>query len=128
MAIEVGIKGLAETTVTKELTAAAAGSGTLLVYGTPFMIALIENAASNSIQPYLEEGQSSVGISLNVSHDSATPVGMAVRAETVITAVEGRKITFSVEAFDETGSIGKGTHQRFVITEEKFLNKCYEKL
>lgn len=128
MAVEVGIKGTAEELVTEDKTAIKAGSGTLKVYGTPFMTALMENAAFTAIAPYLEDGQGSVGIRLEVSHIAATPVGMNVRAECEVTDVDGRNITFSVRAFDEKGLIGEGIHTRCVIGEEKFLGKCYAKL
>ena len=126
--MELGIKGAVSALVTKENTAAAVGSGGLLVFGTPYMIALMEKAACECVNPYLEEGQSSVGTMLNVLHTSATPVGMEVRAEAILTAVDGRKLSFDVVAYDEKGEIGKGTHERFIINEEKFLAKTYDKL
>jgi predicted thioesterase len=126
--LPVGLLGRAETIVTEENTAMAAGSGTLRVFGTPFMLALMEKAASESVLPYLDEGESTVGTLLHVSHDSATPVGMAVRAESELTAVEGKKLCFTVTAYDAAGPIGKGTHERFVITSERFLAKTYGKL
>lgn len=126
--MELGIKGVVSALVTKENTAASVGSGGLLVFGTPYMIALMEKAACECVNPYLEEGQSSVGTMLNVLHTSATPVGMEVRAEAILTAVDGRKLSFDVVAYDEKGEIGKGTHERFIINEEKFLAKTYDKL
>ena len=128
MAIEIGTKGLAEALVEKEDTAQVVGSGDLLVYATPCMIALMEGAACESIAPYLASGESSVGISINVSHTSATPVGMSVRAESEVTAVDGKKISFSIVAFDEVGEIGRATHERFIIKAERFLEKTYDKL
>jgi fluoroacetyl-CoA thioesterase len=128
MPITIGLKGEAAASVTRETTAKAAGSGSLLVYGTPFMIALMEQAACAALEPYLEEGQASVGTKLDVHHDSATPVGMEVRAEAEVTAVEGRKITFRVAAFDEKGPIGGGAHERFLIRTESFLQKAYDKI
>lgn len=128
MSITVGLKGRAEAQVSKETTAMAAGSGSLLVYGTPYMIALMEKAACAAIEAQLEEGQSSVGTKLDVSHDSATPVGMDVWAEAEITAVDGRKLCYTVTAYDEKGPIGKGSHERFLIRTESFLQKTYEKL
>lgn len=128
MPITVGLKGRADAQVSKETTAMAAGSGSLLVFGTPFMIALMEKAACAAIEAQLEEGQSSVGTRLDVTHDSATPVGMDVWAEAEITAVEGRKLTYTVTAYDEKGVIGKGNHERFLIRAESFLQKTYEKL
>ncbi len=128
MSIEVGLKGRSETVVTQHNTAAAIGSGLVPVFGTPYMIALMENAAINAIQPCLEEGQGSVGTQLNVAHTSATPIGMKVWANTEVTAVEGKKITFSVTAFDEAGEIGHGTHERFLIQTDKFLARAQGKL
>ena len=128
MEIKIGTPGHAETVVTEEKTAVTAGSGSLSVYATPWMVALIEEAAWKSVQPMLEEGQGSVGTLMNVEHLSATPVGMKVWAETEVTAVDRRKITFTVKAFDEAGLIGQGTHERFVIDNEKFLGKCRKKL
>ena len=128
MSIEVGIKGRAEDTVRPENTAQAACSGALPVYGTPFMCALMENASWTSLVPYLEEGEGTVGTRLEITHDSATPVGMKVWAESEVTAVEGRRIVLKVSAYDERGLIGQGTHERFVIQNERFLAKTAKKL
>lgn len=128
MAIEVGLQGLAEALVEQADTAKEVGSGDLLVYATPCMVALMEGAAWESIAPYLAEGESSVGTKMDVTHLSATPVGMSVRAESVVTAVEGRKVTFSITAYDEAGEIGRATHERVVIKTERFLEKTYDKL
>lgn len=128
MAIEIGIKGLAETIVEQEDTAKVVGSGDLLVYATPCMVALMEGAACESIAPFLAEGESSVGISMNVTHSSATPVGMEVRAESEVTAVEGRKVSFQIIAYDEAGEIGRAEHERFIVKAERFLEKTYDKL
>ena len=128
MAIEVGIQGLAEALVEQADTAKEVGSGDLLVYATPCMVALMEGAAWESIAPYLAEGESSVGTKMDVTHLAATPVGMSVRAESVVTAVEGRKVTFSITAYDEAGEIGRATHERVVIKTERFLEKTYDKL
>ena len=127
MSIEVGAKGRAETIVTEQNTAAAVGSGLVPVFATPYMVALMENAAVNALTPYMEEGQGSVGTHLDVSHDSATPIGMKVWAEAEVTAVDGKALTFSVTAYDEAGVIGKGTHKRAVINVEKFLAKVGQK-
>ena len=128
MAIEVGLQGLAEALVEQADTAKEVGSGDLLVYATPCMVALMEGAAYESIAPYLAEGESPVGTKMDVTHLSATPVGMSVRAESVVTAVEGRKVTFSITAYDEAGEIGRATHERVVIKTERFLEKTYDKL
>ena len=125
--IRVGMNGSAEAAVSKENTAAAIGSGTLEVLATPAMTALMEQAAWRCVAPELEPGQSTVGISLNVAHLDATPVGMKIRAEANVLAVEDRKITFAVRAFDEKGLIGEGRHERFIIYDEKFMKKCRDK-
>ena len=127
MSISVGARGCAETTVTEQNTALAMGSGLLPVFATPAMAALLEAAAVNACQAGLEEGQGTVGTHLDIRHDAATPVGMAVRAEVEVTAVDGRAITFAVRAFDEAGQIGGGTHQRFVIDNERFLSKVQKR-
>lgn len=127
MSISVGARGCAETTVTEQNTALAMGSGLLPVFATPAMAALLEAAAVNACQAGLEEGQGTVGTHLDISHDAATPVGMTVRAEAEVTAVDGRAVTFAVRAFDEAGQIGGGTHQRFVIDNERFLSKAQKR-
>lgn len=128
MEITVGMKGLAQSCVEREDTAAEVGSGSLLVYATPCMVALMEGAACEAIASALQEGQTSVGTELNIKHISATPVGLEVHAEAEVTAVEGRVITFDVKAYDEAGLIGEGTHKRAVISSQKFLDKTYAKL
>ncbi len=128
MAIEIGIKGLAQALVEQEDTAKAVGSGDLLVYATPCMVALMEGAACESIAPFLADGESSVGTMMNVSHTSATPVGMEVRAESVVTAIDGRKITFEIVAYDECGQIGRAVHERVIIKADRFLEKTYDKI
>ena len=124
MPIAVGCKGRAQLTVTQDKTAAAVGSGLVPVFATPYMIALMENAAVNALAPYLAEGEGSVGTRLEVTHDAATPIGMQVWAEAELTAVEGRKLTFAVRAYDQAGPIGGGTHERFVIAVDRFLAKA----
>ena len=128
MEITVGMKGEATTVVEREDTAAAIGSGLLLVYATPCMVALMEGAACEAIASALSEEKSSVGTALNIAHISATPVGLEVRAEAVVTKVEGNTIYFDVTAYDEKGKIGEGTHKRAVITTQRFLDKTYAKL
>lgn len=125
--MEIGIKNTLEITVTGNLTAAAVGSGTLNVYATPAMIAFIEETAWKSVAPYLEEGQSTVGTRLDVSHVAPTPLGMTVRCETELTEVDGRRLVFAVNVYDKAGLIGKGTHERFIIMSEKFQAKADSK-
>ena len=128
MEIPIGMKGEAPTLVEREDTAAEVGSGDLLVYATPCMAALMEGAACEAIAPALAEGTTSVGTMLNLEHLSATPVGLEVRAEAEVTAVEGKVITFALRAFDEAGEIGRGTHKRVIVNSQKFLDKAYQKL
>lgn len=125
--ILIGTKCRLEQTVTDALTAANVGSGALPVFGTPYMSALMENAAMTCLQSFLEEGQGSVGTHLDISHDAPTPIGMKVWAEAEVTAVDGKALTFAVTAHDEAGVIGKGTHDRFVITVDRFLAKAEKK-
>lgn len=125
--IELGIKGRQETTVTAANIATNVGSGKVKVFATPMMISLIEKAAVLSIEPYLEPGQSSVGTHINVGHCSATPIGMTVWAETEVTEIDRRRVTFSVKVYDERGLIGEGTHERFIIDIEKFQAKAESK-
>ena len=126
--ISVGTKGTAQMTVTPEHTAKAVGSGMLEVFATPCMAALMEEAACTCVAPYLEEGESTVGTRLDIAHVSATPVGMKVTAECTLTAAEGRKLTFSVAVRDCVGPIGSGTHERFLIDADRFMEKCRAKL
>ena len=128
MEIAVGMKAEVGTLVEREDTAKEVGSGDLLVYATPCMVALMEGAACDAIAEALGDTQTTVGIALNIEHTSATPVGLDVRAEAEVTAVEGKVITFAVRAFDEVGEIGHGTHKRVIINSQKFLEKAYAKL
>ena len=128
MDITVGMKGIAETLVEREDTAKEVGSGDLLVYATPCMVALMEGAACEAIAQALSENQTTVGTALNIEHISATPVGPDVRAKAEVTAVEGKVITFEIHAFDEAGEIGRGTHKRVIVNSQKFLEKAYTKL
>ena len=125
--LSIGLKGLAETLVTEENTAAAMGSGLLPVFATPAMLALMEQAAASSVQPLLPEGQGTVGTRLSVSHLAATPIGLTVRAESELIAVDRRKLRFSVRAWAGEELIGEGEHERFVIDSARFLEKALAK-
>lgn len=122
--LEKGITYTNEITVTEEMSAKIVGSGTLDVYATPAMIALMEKTAMECVAEQLEEGQGTVGIQIAVDHVSATPLGMKVRCKAVLEEVDGKKLTFSVSAEDEAGLIGKGTHQRFIVNENSFQQKA----
>lgn len=125
--LSIGIKGRQETVVSKEMLASNVGSGLVKVYATAMMIALMEKAAVLSVEPYLEEGQGTVGIHVNVSHSSATPLGMKVWAETELIEIDRRHLTFKVAAYDERGMIGEGLHERFIIDNAKFQSKADSK-
>lgn len=122
-----GIIGRAETTVTEENTAAAMGSGLLPVFATPAMLALMEQAAASSVQPFLAEGEGSVGTRLEVSHLAATPVGLSVRAESELIQVDRRRLVFTVRAWAGEELIGEGRHERFIIQNQRFLEKALAK-
>ena len=128
--IMIGMKCQVQQSVTEALTAASIGSGSLPVFGTPYMLAMMENAALTCLQTFLPDNQSSVGTHLDVSHSSPSPIGMTVTAEAEITAVSenGRMVTFAVRAWDDKGPIGGGTHTRAIIDCERFLSKCSAKL
>ena len=126
-ALPIGLKGLAETLVTEDNTAAAMGSGLLPVFATPAMLALMEQAAASSVQPFLPEGQGTVGTRLEVSHLAATPIGLTVRAESELIAVDRRKLRFAVRAWAGDELIGEGEHERFVIDNARFLEKALSK-
>lgn len=128
MEITVGMKAEVSTLVEKEDTAEMVGSGSLLVYATPCMVALMEGAACEAIAECMGDDKTSVGTELNISHLSATPVGLEVRAEAEVTAVDGKIVTFAVSAYDETGKIGEGTHKRCIVSSQRFLDKAYSKL
>ena len=116
--------------VTDEVTATAAGSGALRVFGTPFLAAAMENAALSYIARELPEGKSTVGVKVSVEHTAPTPVGMEVTVRVRVTDISanGKLIDFDMEAYDEAGAIGTGHHQRAIIDIERFMNKCYGKL
>jgi predicted thioesterase len=124
MSLEVGIKGKQEVTVSEFNSAKTMGSGTLDVFATPAMIALMEKTAWESVQANLDEGSGTVGTSLNVKHVAATPLGMKVTCESELIKVDGRALTFSVKAYDESGLIGEGEHERFIVFNDKFQAKA----
>lgn len=125
--VKIGLQNVVSEEVTPEKTAQAMGSGSLPVYATPAMTCLMEKAATEALEPLMPEGWTTVGISLHVAHKAATPVGLTVRAEAEVTAVEGRKVIFTVRAFDDAEEIGVGSHERFAVQKEKFLSKAQAK-
>ena len=124
MRMEIGIRNSLETKVAAGNTAAAIGSGTLAVFATPAMTALIEETAWRNVAACLADGQTTVGTRLDISHVSPTPVGMNVRCETELVGIDGRRLTFKVDVYDERGLIGTGTHERFIVMSEKFQAKA----
>lgn len=128
--ITVGMKHTIEKTVTSNMTAKAVGSGGLEVFGTPFMMGMMECAAMWCIQNELPEGKGTVGVDIQSNHLAPTPVGMKVTATAEVTGISenGKMITFKVSASDEEGLIGEGVHTRAIISNERFLQKCNDKL
>lgn len=126
--IKTDISGTAEITVSDRELAVNAESGSLEVFATPSMIALMEKSACNCISEYLENGETTVGTEINVKHVSATPKGMKVTAVATLTEINGRELIFSVRASDENGPVGEGTHRRFLVNGTKFTQKTYSKV
>lgn len=126
--IQTGISGNAEITISENELAVNVGSGSLEVFATPYMVALMEKSACACLAEYVENDETTVGTEINVKHISATPMGMKVTAESVLTEINGREFIFSVKAFDESGIIGEGTHKRFLVKSEKFTQKTYSKI
>lgn len=125
--LKTGMTAQVEKVAEESDTAVRFGSGGVKVFATPMMVALMENAALSTVDPYLGEGFATVGVSLNVKHMAATPVGMKVNAKAELVNIEGRKLTFKVEAFDEREKIGEGTHERYIIELSKFLERVASK-
>ena len=125
--LKTGLVGESSEVVTDQLTAASHGSGLVPAFATPAMIALMENASVAAIQKYLSAGQTSVGTEVNIQHLAATPVGMRVRARSELTAVDGRRLSFKVEAWDDKEKIGEGTHVRAIIDDARFKERIAQK-
>lgn len=123
MKLEPGLTAEMRTTVVYENTAAAVGAGGVEVFATPMMIGLMENAAWRAVAPYLDEGDVTVGILVNVRHLAATPIGQQVRATAKLIEIKGRQLVFNVEAFDERQKIGEGQHERFIVNLEQFIKR-----
>jgi predicted thioesterase len=125
--IQVGLDSETAVMVNEGLLATTMGSGNVAVYATPAMVALMEAAAIGALSPVLAEGQSSVGIALDIQHLAATPPGHRVRARAEVIEVQGNKVTFQVQAWDERELIGEGTHTRYVIDETRFMRRVLAK-
>jgi len=122
-----GLKADIESSVEETDTAAQLGSGSLAVYATPALVALMENAAVRALEDHLPSGQTTVGGHIDVRHLAATPVGLRVRAHAELVDVQGRKLTFSIQAWDEAELIGEANHVRYLVDSEKFMTKVKEK-
>lgn len=122
-----GMKATVTQTVTDQDTAVRFGSGDVQVFATPMMIALMEKAALTAVDPHLPGGYATVGTTVEVAHLAATPVGMTVTATAELLEVSGKKLKFRIEAFDDKDKIGEGTHGRYIIQTERFLEATREK-
>jgi fluoroacetyl-CoA thioesterase len=125
--LRVGLSTSIESKVSQENTAEEMGSGSLAVYATPSMAALMEKAALTAVEQHLPAGSSTVGTSLSIRHMAATPVGMRVRAVAELVEIQDRKLTFKIEAFDEAEKIGEGMHERYIIDVDRFTSKVQAK-
>lgn len=126
--MEIGLRNKQDLVVDKSHSAAHMGSGTLEVFATPSMIALMENTCMHCVAPYLEAGASTVGTLINVKHLSATPVGDTVTCSCELLEIDRKRLVFSVQASDSVGLIGEGIHERFVVNIDRFMQKMLEKL
>ena len=128
--MQLGLKGTWEKMVVPENTAKSLGSGALPVFGTPYLVALIEGASIHAVEAEIPEGKGTVGVEVNIKHLSASPIGMKVWAESELIAVSenGKMLTFRVAAYDEKGLIGEGTHVRAIISNDRFMEKAEGKL
>ena len=126
--LAIGMKAEKIEPVTKDNTAIKFGSGTVAVFATPAMVGLMEGACVAVVERLLPETMTTVGIDLNIRHLAATPVGMTVRAVAELTEIDGNRLIFKVEAFDNKEQIGKGTHERYIVDIEKFSQKAEAKL
>jgi len=125
--LKAGLRGAAAIKVDDSNTAMAYGSGSVNVFATPALIGLMEKAALSSVDPLLPEGYTTVGTKVDVEHIAATPVGGSVEARSELREIDGRRLVFTVEAFDDREQVGKGTHERFLVPTEKFLQRVAEK-
>ncbi len=126
--LQPGLVGESSLVVTETLTAASYGSGLVPAFATPAMVGLMEGAAFDATRSYLDAGQTTVGMEVNIRHLAATPVGMRVRARAVLTRVDGRRLYFDVEAWDEVEKIGEGTHARMIVDSARFNAKFNAKI
>ena len=126
--LEIGIKGRSERKVSPDMTAKAVGSGSLEVLATPVLISMAESAASESVAPFLDDGESTVGVRMEFEHVAPSPIGAVAICETELVKIDGRSLTFSVTARDSTGQIGNGTHVRVRVDSARFMTKAESRL
>ncbi len=125
--LKIGMVGEARVKVTEDNTAVRFGSGKVNVFGTPAMIALMEEASIKAVDSLLPRQYATVGTDLKIRHMAATPIGMYVTASAELVNIEGKKLTFKVEAFDEKEKIGEGDHFRYIIELDKFIARAESK-
>lgn len=125
--LKAGLTGQAAVAVAKGNTAMEVGSGSVPVFATPMLVALMENAAINALAGRLEEGQTTVGTKVEIAHTAATPIGMTVTAQAELVEADGRRLVFHVSAADDAGPVGSGTHERFIVDVAKFLERVKQK-
>ncbi|HBL83825.1 MAG: thioesterase [Clostridiales bacterium GWF2_38_85] len=125
--LETGLKYTLTDTVTPDKTAKAVGSGGLEVFATPAMLALMEKTSAALAQPHLAEGEGTVGTLVDITHISATPLGMQVSCESELIEIDRKRLVFRVTASDERGKIGEGAHERFIINNNCFMAKVNSK-
>jgi fluoroacetyl-CoA thioesterase len=125
--LKIGTLGEARTKVTYENTAIKYGSGSVSVFATPAMIGLMEKASINSIDSYLPKGYATVGTKVEIKHIAATPIGMEVVAQSELLEIDGLKLKFKIEAYDGKEKIGDGTHTRYIIKLDDFIEKVESK-
>ena len=126
--LTVGLKHTKEILVTEEKTAAVVGSGSLAVFATPMLLALAEGCCCDCLAEHLEEGTTTVGTAADLKHTAATPVGMKVTCTCELTEIDGRKLVFALTMQDACGEIGHGTHERFIVASDRFMEKVARKL
>ncbi|MBE3519561.1 MAG: thioesterase family protein [Firmicutes bacterium] len=123
-----GVIGEAEVDVTPDTLASKWGSGAVAVFSTPALVGVMEAAAAKAVEPYLEDGETTVGASVNIAHLAPTPPGLKVKARATLIEAAGRKMVFKVEAWDDREKVGEGTHERFVVDRERFISKAKKKV
>ena len=123
--IQIGLTNEKSVPVVLTNTALAMGSGELKVFATPAMVALIEGCCAEAVEDLLDEGTTTVGVSVDVKHVAASPIGASILCKCRLTAIDGRRLDFDAEVYDSKGLVGKGNHTRFIVNTEKFLKKAY---